>query len=176
MRKEWRDNDTTTMMDKRQLRQALPEMSNTLSNWTLHGQNLGSMLDNYCVQCRNMKKEQRRELGHFFNTTSNILDTIGSMTENTILRSVKFDKDDKERQRGLVGGSIEKKFINNKLPTALFPNEENLSRYAAVFPGYSIDYGNMLDIGPSVDNQLFMADYPSIQIQKPSQSIKGVLV
>ena len=82
------------------------------------------------------------------------------MTENTILRSVKFDKDDKERRRGLVGGSIEKNLINNKPPTVLFPNEENLSRYAAVFPGYSIDHGNMLDIGPSVGNQLFMADYP----------------
>ena len=56
MRKEWRDNDTTTTIDERQLHRALPEMSNTLSNWTLHGQNMGSMLDNYRIQCRNMKK------------------------------------------------------------------------------------------------------------------------
>ena len=53
-----------------------------------------------------------------------------------------------------------KKSINNKLPTVLFANEENLSRYAAVFSGFSIDYGNVLDIGPSVGNQLFTADYP----------------
>ena len=77
-------------------------MNNTLSNWTLHSQNLGSMMANYQAQCRNMTKKQWNELAHFFKTTSNILDTIGSMTENTISRSVKFDKD-------LVGGSIEKK-------------------------------------------------------------------
>ena len=75
-------------------------MNNTLSNWTLHCQNLGLMLANYQAQCRNMKKKQWSELAQFFNTTSNRLDTIGLITENAILRSVKFDKD-------LVGGSIE---------------------------------------------------------------------
>ena len=123
-----RDNSNT--VDKRELRRALPEMNNTLSYWTLHGQNLGLMLANYRAQCGKMKKKRRSELAHFFNTTSNILDTIGSMTENIILRSVKFDKD-------LVGGSMEKKkAISNKPPVPLFPTEESLSRYAAVFPSY----------------------------------------
>ena len=56
---------TSNAMDKRELRRALPEMSATLRNWTLHRQNLGSMLDNYRLQYRNMGKGQRRELGHF---------------------------------------------------------------------------------------------------------------
>ena len=150
LRRKLRDNSNTG--DERELRCALPEMNNTLSNWMLHGQNLGSMLTNYRAQCRNMKKKQQSELAHFFNTTSNILDTIGSMTENTILRSVKFNKD-------LVGGLMEKKkAISNKPPVPLFPTIENLSRYAAVFPGYSIDQGNMLDVGKHMSDKLFSAD------------------
>ena len=131
LRKKFRDNSNT--VDERELRPALPEMSNALSNWKLHSQNLGSMLANYQAQCRNMKKKQQSELAHFFNTTSNILDIIGSMTANTILRSLKFNKE-------LVGGLMEKKkAISNKPPIPLFPTEEHLSKYAAVFPGYSID-------------------------------------
>ena len=105
LRKKSRDNSNT--VDERELRHALPEMNNTLSNWTLHGQNLGSMLANYKAQCRNMKKKRQSELAHFFNTPSNILDTIASVTENTILRSIKFNKD-------LVGGSMEKKKASRK--------------------------------------------------------------
>ena len=100
--------------DERELRRAFPEMSTTLSNWTLHGQNLGSMLSNYRRQCRNMKKGQRRELAHFFNTASNILDTIGSMTENTILRSVEFDKGGCVNLKG--GG------LNNKTAPSFISN------------------------------------------------------
>ena len=102
-----------------------------------------------------MNKRQRNELGHFFNTTSNVLDTIGSMVENTIVRSVEFQKGGGV----LVGGSSEsKRELSNKLPPVLFPNRENLSRYAAVFPGYSIDKGNVLTMEPNVGNQLFTLD------------------
>ena len=140
---------TSNAMDKRELRQALPEMSATLENWTLHGQNLGSMLDNYRLQYRNMGKRQRRELGHFFNMASNVLDTISSMTENTILKSVKFGRDE------LVGGGA----INNKPPIPLLPTEENLSRYIVIFPGYSIDKGNVLRVD-TVGRNLFTSEYP----------------
>ena len=37
--------------DERDLRCALPDMENTLKNWTLHGQNLGKMVTNYRDQC-----------------------------------------------------------------------------------------------------------------------------
>ena len=122
-------------MDECQLHRVLPDMANTLNNWTLHGQNLDSMLANYHMQSRRMKKRQRNELGYFFNTTSNVLDTIGSMVENTIIKSVEFQKGG----GGLVGGSSEnKREQSKKPPPVLFPNRENLSRYAAVFPGYSI--------------------------------------
>ena len=66
----------------------MPEMDNTLSNWTLHGQNLGVMLKNYKRKYRDMAPDHHRELGHFFNTTSAVLNMIGSMTENSILCSI----------------------------------------------------------------------------------------
>ena len=125
-------------------------MSATLGNWTLHGQNLGSMLDNYRLQYRNTGKRQRQELGHFFNTASNVLDTISSMTENTILKSVKFDRDK------LVGGA---KIINNKPHVPLLPTEENLSRYTLIFPDYSIDKGNVLRVD-TIGRNLFTSEYP----------------
>ena len=55
LRKKSRDNNGT--VDERELGHALPEMNNTLSSWTLHGLNLGSMLANYQAQYRNMKKK-----------------------------------------------------------------------------------------------------------------------
>ena len=136
--------------DERKLRRAFPTslMSTTLSNWMLHGQNLGSMLSNYCRQCRNMKKGQRCELAYFFNTASNILDTIGSMTENTILRPVEFDKGGHVNLKG--GG------LNNKLPPAL----KNLSRYTAIFPGPSFNVGHVLDV-ENENEKLFTSDYPT---------------
>ena len=71
--------------EERNIRRAMPEMEGTLGNWTLHGQNLGTMLKNYKRQYRHLPPNHRRELGQFFNTTSTVLDTIGSMTENAIL-------------------------------------------------------------------------------------------
>ena len=125
-------------------------MSATLGNWTLHRQNLDSMLDNYRLQYRNMRKRQRRELGHFFNTASNVLDTISSMAENAILKSVKFDDRDE-----VVGGGA----INNKPPIPLLPTKENLSRYVVIFPDYSIDKGNVLRVD-TVGRNLFTSEYP----------------
>ena len=70
---------------------------------TLHGQNLCNMLRNYRQQYRHLRADQRKELGHFFNTASNVLDTIGSMTENAILRSVKYSDDDADDNSGMEG-------------------------------------------------------------------------
>ena len=62
----------------------------------------------------------------------------------------------------MVGGSSEsKRELSNKPPPVLFPNRENLSRYAAVFPGYSIDKGNVLTMELNVGNQLFTLPYSS---------------
>ena len=80
-----------------------------------------------------------------------LLDTISSMTENTILKSVKFDRDK------LVGGGA--KIINNKPPVPLLPTEENLLRYMAIFPDYSIDKGNVLRVD-TVGRNLFTSEYP----------------
>ena len=124
--------------DNRCLRRAMPEMNNTLCNWTLHGQNLGDMLRNYKKQYRNLRTDHRRELGHFFNTTSAILDTIDSMTENAILRSVKFDN---ESRRFVLGGGNE-----NAPQPKLPPTDANLSRYVAFFPDYQLDNGHMLEL------------------------------
>ena len=78
------------LVGEHELRKALPEMTRTLKNWTVHGQYLGDMVE--CYRCNNhdYTPEQRSEIGHFFNTASNMLDTIGSMTEGSILRSVEF--------------------------------------------------------------------------------------
>ena len=51
--------------DERNIQRAMPEMDSTLSNWTLHGQNLGKMLRNYKRQYRDLFPDQCRELGHF---------------------------------------------------------------------------------------------------------------
>ena len=71
--------------EERNIRRAMPKMEGMLGNWTLHRQNLGTMLKNYKIQYRHLPPNHRRELGQFFNTTSTVLDTIGSMTENAIL-------------------------------------------------------------------------------------------
>ena len=67
--------------EERNIRRAMPEMEGTLGNWTLHGQNLGKMLKNYKRQYRHLPPNHSRELGQFFNTTSTVLDTIGSMAK-----------------------------------------------------------------------------------------------
>ena len=85
-RKRQRRNDASyEFEEERTIRRAMPEMEGMLGNWMLHGQNLGTMLKNYKRQYRHLPPNHRRELGQFFNTTSTVLDTIGSMVENAIL-------------------------------------------------------------------------------------------
>ena len=86
-------------IDEHELRKALPEMTKTLKNWTLHGQCLGDMVE--CYKCNNYDymAKQRSEIGHFFNMTSSILETIGSMVENSILRSAEFHKNNTKQTK-----------------------------------------------------------------------------
>ena len=110
-------------------------MENMLENWTLHSQNLGKMLKNYKRQYSHLPPDHRRELGQSFNSTSAVLDTFGSMTENSILRSVQFNC-----PPGLSsGGGVD------NAPQPMLPSMEyNLSRYVAFFPDYQLDNGNVL--------------------------------
>ena len=84
------------------------------------------MLKNYKRQYRHLPPDHRRELGQFFNTTSAVLDTIGSMTENSILRSVQFNN--RPPPAGLSGGGVD-----NAPQLMLPPMEYNLPRYVAFF-------------------------------------------
>ena len=137
--------------EDRHIRRALPEMHSTLSNWTLHGQNLGKMLRNYRRQYRQLSSDHRRELGQFFNTTSVVLETIGSMTENSILRSVEFDKEDSNK----IGGGID-----NAPQPKLPPTDINISRYVAFFPDYQLDNGHIVKPNPTLN--IFSTDYPPV--------------
>ena len=142
--------------DDRIIRRAMPEMDNTLSNWTLHGQNLGKMLQNYKRQYRDLLPDYQRELGHFFNTTSAVLDTIGSMTKNSILRSVQF-----KNKPSLSGGSY-----GNAPQPKLNPTDINLSRYMAFFPDYQLDNGHVLEPNPTFGSAIFRPTILHTQMHK----------
>ena len=131
-------------------------MHSTLSNWTLHGQNLGKMLRNYRHQYRQLSSDHHCELGQFFNTTSAVLDTIGSMTENSILRSVEFDKEDNSKKRLFSGG------IDNAPQSKLPPTDINISRYVAFFPDYQLDNGHVVKPNPTLSLAIFSMDYPPV--------------
>ena len=45
-------------MNEHELHRVLSNMANTLNNWTLHRQSFGSMLANYHMQSRRMKKNR----------------------------------------------------------------------------------------------------------------------
>ena len=130
-------------------------MDNTLCNWTLHSQNLGKMLRNYKRQYQNLPSDHCRELGHFFNTTSAVLDTIGSMTENSILHSVQFDNKERLPTSTLTGGGMDSA-PQPKIP----PTDINLLRYVAFFPDYQLDNGNVLKPNPTFGVSIFSPDYP----------------
>ena len=134
----------------------MPKMEGTLGNWTLHGQNLGTMLKNYKRQYRHLPPNHRRELGQFFNTTLTVLDTIGSMTENAILRSVQFDSGGGNNHDG---GGLTGRGMDNAPQPKLPPAKYNLSRYVAFFPDYQLDNGNMLRTNDDVDH-IFSTNYP----------------
>ena len=131
----------------------MPEMEAMLRNWMSHGQNLGTMLTNYKRQYRHLPPNHRRELGQFFNTTSTVLDTIGSMTENTILQSVQFDGGN-NHDGGLTAGGMDN-VPQPKLPSTKY----NLLRYVAFFPYYQLDNGNVLR-ATNDDVDIFSTDYP----------------
>ena len=132
----------------------MPEMEGMLGNWMLHGQNLGTMLKNYKRQYRHLPPNHRRELGQFFNTSSTVLDTIGSLTENAILRLVQFDGGNNHDGGGLTGGGMDNA-SHPKLP----PTKYNLLRYVAFFPDYQLDNGNVLRTNDDVDD-IFSTNYP----------------
>ena len=142
----------------------MAEMEGTLENWTLHRQNLGTMLKNYKRQYRHLPPNHRRELSQFFNTTSTVLDTIGSMTENAILQSVQFEGNNHDGG-GLTGGRMD-----NAPQPKLPPTKYNLSRNVAFFPDYQLDNGNMLQTKDDVD-EIFLPTTPLPQwikaVQKP---------
>ena len=129
-------------------------MDNTLSNWTLHVQNLGKMLRNYKRQYRNLPSDHCRELGHFFNTTSAVLDTISSMTENSILCSVQFDNNKEPTSTTLTGDRMD-----NAPQPKIPPTDINLSKYVAFFPDYQLDNGNVLKPNPTFGAAIFLPDY-----------------
>ena len=54
-----------------------------------------------CYRCNNRDytAKQSGEIQHFFNTASDILDTIGSMTEGSILRSAEFPSQQQQKRR-----------------------------------------------------------------------------
>ena len=131
----------------------MPEMEGMLWNWMLHGQILRTMLKNYKRQYRHLPPNHRRELGQFFNTTLTVLDTIGSMMENAILRSVQFEGNNHDGG-GLTGGGMDNA-PQPKLPQTKY----NLSRYVAFFPDYQLDNGNVLRTNDYVD-EIFSTDYP----------------
>ena len=97
------------------------------------------MLRNYRCQYRQLSSDHHRELGQFFNTTSAVLDTIGSMTENSIFQFVEFDKEDKR----LFGSGID-----NAPQLKLPPTDINISRYVAFFPDYQLDNGYVVKPNP----------------------------
>ena len=154
LRKCQHHNDASYKFEEeRNIRRAMPEMEGMLGNWTLHRQNLRTMLKNYKRQYRHLPPNHRRELGQFFNTTLTVLDTIGSMMENAILQSVQFDGGN-NHDGGLTGGGMD-----NAPQPKLPPTKYNLSRYMAFFPDYQLDNGNLLQT-TNDDVDIFSTNYP----------------
>ena len=145
-------------LSERNLRRALPEMSQTLRNWTMHGQNLGHMVDEYKRKSRTMPVKDRLRIGNFFNTVSSVLDMIGSMTENTILNSVQFVKGG----GGLRGGSsIERTGtdMSNPPPIQLAPTPLNMMRYLARYEDRLSDR-NVIIPGQTYNQLMYSGDFP----------------
>ena len=93
-----------------------------------------------------------------FNTASNVLDTIGSMTENTILNSAQFVKG----SRALKGGSsIEHtgSDMSNPPPINLVPTPLNMMRYTARYEDRSSDR-NVIIPGRTYNELMYSRDFP----------------
>ena len=153
------DND---YMSERSLRKALPDISQIMRNWTVHGQNLGDVVDSYVKHSRTMPIKKRLKIGNFLNTASNVLDTIGSMTENTIINSVQFQR----RGRSLRGGGIighQGTHSQNYPPSVLLKDlpatEDNVSRYTARYVDRSIDR-NVIVPGETFNEIMYSGQFP----------------
>ena len=143
---------------ERNLRRALPEISQTLRNWTMHGQNLGHMVDEYKRKSRTMPVKDLLRIGNFFNTASSVLDMIGSMTENTILNSIQFIKGG----GGLRGGSsIERTGtdMSNPPPIQFAPTPLNMTHYSARYEDRSSDR-NIIILGQTYNQLMYSGDFP----------------
>ena len=118
---------------------------------------------------RQLSSDHRRELGQFFNTTSAVLDTTGSMTENSILQSVEFDKEDNSKKRLFGSG------IDNAPQPKLPPTDINISRYVAFFPDYQLDNGHIVKPNPTLCSAIFSMDYPPVPELKSFEKIQTYL-
>ena len=153
-------SEDTDYMSERSLRKALPDISQIMRNWTVHGQNLGDVVDSYVRNSRTMPIKKRLKIGNFLNTASNVLDTIGSMTENTIINSVQF------RRGGVRGGGIighQGTHSQNYPPSVLLKDlpttEDNVSRYTARYVDRSVDR-NVIVPGETFNEIMYSGQFP----------------
>ena len=82
-----------------------------------------------------------------------MLDTIGSMTENAILRTVQFEG-------GNHGGGLTRGGMDNTPQPKLPPTKYNLSRYVAFFSDYPLDNGNVLQTNYVDESSIFLPTIP----------------
>ena len=152
------DND---YMSERSLRKVLPDISQIMRNWTVHGQNLGDVVDSYVKHSRTMPIKKRLKIGNFLNTASNVLDTIGSMTENTIINSVQFQRGRLLRGGGIIGhqGTHSQNYPPSVLLKDLPATEDNVSRYTARYVDRSIDR-NVIVPGETFNEIMYSGQFP----------------
>ena len=157
-------SEDTDYMSERSLRKALPDISQIMRNWTVHGQNLGDVVDSYVRNSRTMPIKKRLKIGNFLNTASNVLDTIGSMTENTIINSVQFRRGGGRSLRGgggIIGhqGTHSQNYPPSVLLKGLPATEDNVSRYTARYVDRSIDR-NVIVPGETFNEIMYSGQFP----------------
>ena len=155
-------SEDTDYMSERSLRKALPDISQIMRNWTVHGQNLGDVVDSYVRNSRTMPIKKRLKIGNFLNTASNVLDTIGSMTENTIINSVQFRRGGGGvRGGGIIGhqGTHSQNYPPSVLLKDLPATEDNVSRYTARYVDRSIDR-NVIVPGETFNEIMYSGQFP----------------
>ena len=154
-------NEDNDYMSERSLRKALPDISQIMRNWTVHGQNLGDVVDSYVRNSRTMPIKKRLKIGNFLNTASNVLDTIGSMTENTIINSVQFQRGGVRGGGGIIGhqGTHSQNYPPSVLLKDLPATEDNVSRYTARYVDRSIDR-NVIIPGETFNKIMYSGQFP----------------
>ena len=155
-------SEDTDYMSERSLRKALPDISQIMRNWTVHGQNLGDVVDSYVRNSRTMPIKKRLKIGNFLNTASNVLDTIGSMTENTIINSVQFRRGGvRGGGGGIIGhqGTHSQNYPPSVLLKDLPATEDNVSRYTARYVDRSIDR-NVIVPGETFNEIMYSGQFP----------------